>query len=182
MPQNPIDYAAAQLQSVVRTYANYPIQGVDFKDMMPVFTQPAICQNIIDALCHQWQEQGIQAVCGIESRGFFFGLPLAMRLGVPFVAIRKMGKLPGKTINITYNLEYGSASIELQADALPAHAHVLLHDDLLATGGTALAAAHLVQLAGAHVAGFSFLINLPALQGLEKLKNITDNTKYLINC
>ncbi len=182
MEEPNIEIAVKKLTAAIKEYPNYPIEGVVFKDMMPALAQPETCNSIIDALFEQWKNESIQVVCGIESRGFFFGLPLALKLGVPFVPIRKMGKLPGKTIEISYDLEYGSACIEVQAQSLPPNANVLIHDDLLATGGTALAAAHLVQIAGAKVAGFSFLLNLEALQGKNRLDAIAQNTKYLIDC
>ena len=122
----------------------------------------------------------MDAIAGIESRGFLFGYPLAIRLGIPFVLIRKEGKLPYKKISHAYQLEYGSAVIEMHTDAVTQGQNVLIHDDLLATGGSAAAAAELIQKCGGKIAGFSFLVSLDFLKGDEKLKPFSDNIVNLV--
>ncbi len=112
----------------------------------------------------------MDAIAGIESRGFLFGMPLALALGIPFVTVRKKGKLPWRTVSYKYDLEYGSAEVEMHVDAVKPGMRVLVHDDLLATGGTAMAAAELIRMQGGTVAGFSFLIELSFLNGVQRLK------------
>jgi adenine phosphoribosyltransferase len=127
-----------------------------------------------------YRDQKLDKIAGIESRGFLFGYPLAMELGIPFVLIRKAGKLPYHKINHSYDLEYGSAEIEMHIDAVQKGERVLIHDDLLATGGSASAAAELIQKCGGEVAGFNFLVGLNFLNGIEKLKNYSDNITNLV--
>ena len=134
-----------------------------------------LCKEITEALVAQLKEIKIDVVTGIESRGFLFGLALAQALNVPFVPIRKVGKLPYKTIQQSYDLEYGSATLEVHEDAFTPGQNVLIHDDLLATGGSAGAAAELIQKCGGQVAGFSFLVGLNFLDGEDKLKNYSGN-------
>lgn len=122
----------------------------------------------------------IDAIAGIESRGFLFGFLLAQKLRVPFIPVRKAGKLPYQTIAYTYNLEYGTATIEVHTDALKPGDNVLIHDDLLATGGTAIAAAELVKQLGGIVAGYSFIVELEFLNGRENLVHYTDNVVSLV--
>lgn len=159
----------AKLKAAVREVADFPKPGILFKDITPLFLNPDLSQEIIDHLHDQFVDQDIQAVAGVESRGFLFGLPLALKLGVPFVLIRKKGKLPAETVEYSYDLEYGSAEIEMHKDALKPGQRVLVHDDLLATGGTANAAIELCKQMGAEVAGASFLIELEGLEGRGKL-------------
>jgi adenine phosphoribosyltransferase len=128
-----------------------------------------------------YQDKGLHAIAGIESRGFLFGYPLAMRLGLPFVLIRKEGKLPYEKIKHAYELEYGSAVIEMHADAVEPGQRVLIHDDLLATGGSAAAAATLIERAGATVAGFSFLVALDFLEGDKVLQKFNDESYALVH-
>jgi adenine phosphoribosyltransferase len=128
-----------------------------------------------------YQDKGLHAIAGIESRGFLFGYPLAMRLGLPFVLIRKEGKLPYEKIKHAYELEYGSAVIEMHADAVEPGQRVLIHDDLLATGGSAAAAATLIARAGATVAGFSFLVALDFLEGDKVLQKFNDESYALVH-
>jgi adenine phosphoribosyltransferase len=128
-----------------------------------------------------YKDAKLDAVAGIESRGFLFGFPLAIKLGIPFILIRKEGKLPYNKIKHAYDLEYGSAVIEMHSDAVQANQRVLIHDDLLATGGSASAAAELIQKSGAEVAGFSFLVELSFLEGQEKLKNYSSNINGIIS-
>jgi adenine phosphoribosyltransferase len=136
--------------------------------------------EIVEHLFEQYRDQQIEAIAGIESRGFLFGYPLAMRLGIPFILIRKQGKLPYKKTSHAYDLEYGSAVIEIHDDAVLPGQRVLIHDDLLATGGSADAAATLVKKCGGQVAGFNFLVGLSFLNGEEKLIPHTENISSLI--
>lgn len=169
-----------KIKSVIRDVPNFPKEGIIFKDITPIMMDPQLSQEIIDHLYDIYKDQGIEAVAGIESRGFLFGYPLAIKLGVPFVLIRKKGKLPYKKISHDYELEYGSATIEMHTDAVIKNQRVLIHDDLLATGGSASAAAHLIQKCRGEVAGFNFLVSLDFLNGNEKLTTFSDNIVNLV--
>lgn len=159
-----------RIKNTIRDVRDFPKEGVLFKDITPILLDTALCSDIITALADQYRQIGIDAVAGVESRGFFFGFPLAMALGVPFIPVRKQGKLPYDTISHSYNLEYGSAVVEMHNDVVKPGMRVLIHDDLLATGGTAGAAAELVKKQGGEVAVFSFLVELSFLKGTEKLQ------------
>lgn len=169
-----------KLRSVIRDVPNFPKEGIIFKDITPIMMDPEISNEILDALVAQFQGQGIDAIAGIESRGFLFGYPLAMRLGIPFILIRKKGKLPYNKISCDYDLEYGQATIEIHTDAVNEHSKVLIHDDLLATGGSAEAAARLIEKAGGKVAGFNFLVELEFLKGRSKLESYSENISNLV--
>lgn len=158
-----------QFKATIRNVPDFPKPGIQFKDITPVLAQPVLCRAIAQELAEQWRNQGITAVAGIEARGFIFGAQLALLLDVPFIPIRKAGKLPFHTFKVAYSLEYGEAELEMHRDAVSAHDRVLIHDDLLATGGTAEAAAQLINQAGGVVSGFSFLIELEFLKGRELL-------------
>jgi adenine phosphoribosyltransferase len=151
---------------------DFPKPGILFKDVTPVFGNPALCKRIIEELTKQYGDQNIDYVIGLESRGFLLGMPLALALNVPFVMVRKKGKLPRDTYAVSYELEYGTATIELHKNTIKSGARVLIHDDVLATGGTAEAAARLVKMANAQVCGFSFLISIEKLNGTKKLEQI----------
>ena len=161
---------ADKIKQIIRDVPDFPKPGIVFKDITPLLKNPPLCNEIVVALAQQLRGLKIDVVAGIESRGFLFGLALAQKLNVPFVPIRKAGKLPYKTVQQSYNLEYGSAILEVHEDAFEAGQQVLIHDDLLATGGTVVAASALVQKLGAEVAAYSFLINLDFLNGKERLK------------
>ncbi len=169
-----------KLKSVIRDVPNFPKEGIMFKDITPIMLDPKLSEEIIEHLYTVYKEQNIEAVAGIESRGFLFGYPLAIRLGVPFVLIRKKGKLPYNKISHDYDLEYGSATIEMHTDAISKNQRVLIHDDLLATGGSASAAAHLIEKCGGEVVGFNFLVSLDFLNGIEKLKCFSNNIINLV--
>ncbi len=164
-----------QLKSVIRDVPNFPKEGILFKDISTIMLNPLVSNAVLDHLEEHYKSQNLQAIAGIESRGFLFGYPLAMRLGIPFVLIRKQGKLPYDKISFSYDLEYGSATIEMHTDAIKLGDRVLIHDDLLATGGSASAAAELIVKSGGTIAGFNFLVSLDFLNGEEKLKNYSDN-------
>lgn len=171
-----------KLNRVIRDIPDFPKEGIIFKDITPIMQDPELSREVVQAIVELNKDIKIDAVAGIESRGFLFGLALAMELDVPFVTVRKKGKLPYKTISHTYDLEYGTATIEVHEDAIRPGMNVLIHDDLLATGGTAVAAAELMKKLGGHVAGFSFIIELSFLNGSKNLspysKNITNLVAY----
>ncbi len=155
--------------SLIRDIPDFPKSGILFKDITPVLSNAAAFQEVIDCFVEQAQSWGPDIIIGIEARGFVFGAPVALALGVGFVPVRKAGKLPGLTEQEEYVLEYGSAIIEAHRDALQPGQRVLIVDDLLATGGTAAATARLVEKLGGKVAGFCFLIELGFLNGREAL-------------
>ncbi len=159
-----------EIKSVIRDVVDFPKEGIVFKDITPIMMNPVLSTKIVDELASYYKDKKIDKIAGIESRGFLFGYPLAMKLGVPFILIRKKGKLPYKKTSIEYDLEYGSATIEVHTDAISEGENILIHDDLLATGGSAHAAASLVESLGGKVAGFSFLVDLSFLNGEEKIK------------
>jgi adenine phosphoribosyltransferase len=168
------------IKSTIRDVPDFPKPGILFKDITPIFYDQALCSRIVDAFVAQI-DKSTDAIIGIESRGFLFGSMVANKTGLPFVLVRKAGKLPYKTISLEYALEYGTAKIELHEDALKKDWNVVIHDDLLATGGTAEAAAQLVHKAGARVSGFNFVIGLDFLNGKDKLVKHTNNITCLVH-
>ena len=167
-----------RLEITVRDVQDFPKEGILFKDITPVLGDAELCEDIVNKMLDDYlhNDMGIiDAIAGVESRGFFFGFLLANKLGVPFIPIRKAGKLPFTTVSKTYDLEYGTATIEMNSDAVTKGMNVLVHDDLLATGGTAAAAAELIQEQGGTVAGFNFIITLDFLKGDENLKKFSNN-------
>src|SRR5574344_709040 len=162
------------IQSVkekIRAVPDFPKEGILFRDITTALNDSETLKKMIDYMCEQVKDEKIDYIVGIESRGFIFGMPMAYKMNAGFVPIRKPNKLPAETIKETYDLEYGTDTIEVHADAFKKGARVLIVDDLLATGGTARAAGNLVKKAGAEVAGYSFLIELEALKGREKLND-----------
>ncbi len=157
------------LLSWVRPVADFPIPGVTFRDLTPLMADPAALGRAVCALADPFRGTGIGQVAGIEARGFVFGALVARELGAGFVPLRKPGKLPKGVESASYALEYGTASLEIHRDAFPAGERVLLVDDVLATGGTAAAAAELLGRLGARLAGAAFLLELPALRGRARL-------------
>jgi len=127
-------HIAQRIVSAIRDVPDFPKPGILFKDITPVLEDPVLCADIIEAFAELFEGLGIQAIAGVESRGFLFGVPLAIRMGVPFITVRKKGKLPYKTVSYSYDLEYGSATIEMHEDSVKKGWKVLVHDDLLATG------------------------------------------------
>jgi adenine phosphoribosyltransferase len=170
-----------RIKQTLRDVADFPKPGIIFKDITPVLKDAALCSEITKALAEQLKGVKIDVVAGIESRGFLFGLALAQVLNVPFVPIRKAGKLPYKTIQQSYDLEYGSATLEVHEDAFTAGQNVLIHDDLLATGGTVVAASKLVNQLQANVIAYSFLISLDFLNGKDRLNLFSPNTFSLVS-
>ncbi len=160
----------SRLEAAIRAVPDFPKPGILFRDITPVLEDPLLCRAITEGFREAMQDTPVDAIAGIESRGFLFGMPLALALGVPFLTVRKKGKLPWKTVSYKYDLEYGSAEVEMHIDSVRPGMRVMVHDDLLATGGTAMAAAELVRMQGGTVAAFSFLIELSFLHGVDKLK------------
>ncbi|MCS7272627.1 MAG: adenine phosphoribosyltransferase [Fimbriimonadales bacterium] len=158
---------AAQL---VRDIPNFPEPGIIFKDITPVLRHPQALKEVIDLMTEHARELKPDLIAAIESRGFVFGLPIAINLGLGFVPIRKLGKLPGDKISEEYALEYGTNTVEIHTDAVEPGQRVVIVDDLLATGGTARAAARLVERLGGVVVGFVFLIELTFLNGRKNLR------------
>ena len=158
------------IKKYIRTVNDFPKPGIMFRDITTLFKEPQGLKLSFDALLKFTEGLKIDKVVGIESRGFMFGAMLAERLGVGFVPIRKPGKLPAETVKEEYSLEYGKDTIEIHKDAIQPGDTVLLHDDLLATGGTARAAVNLIEKLGGKVVQVSFIIELSFLKGREKLK------------
>jgi adenine phosphoribosyltransferase len=158
------------LKALVRDVPDFPIEGVLFKDITTLLKEPQALSEILRALVEQHQDHSIDLVAGIESRGFMFGVPLAVELGAGFVPVRKPGKLPAETIYKEYELEYGSNRLEMHRDAIQPGQRVLLIDDLLATGGTARASTHLIETLGGEVVAASFVIELTFLKGRQALE------------
>lgn len=161
-----------ELEQTVKSIPDFPETGVIFRDLSPVWQNASLCEKSIVELASMVElDSGFapDAVVGVESRGFIFGMPLALHWNVPFVPFRKPGKLPGTLFTESYQLEYGTAELQCQVDCLQPGMKVLIHDDVLATGGTALAANKLVELTGAETMGFAFVIELPQLRGRGRL-------------
>lgn len=155
--------------SLIRDVPDFPKPGIVFKDITPVLEDARAFQEVVDLLTADAKSKGCEAVVGIESRGFIFGVPVALALAVPFVMARKLGKLPYDKISEEYALEYGTNTVEMHVDALKPGQRAYIVDDLLATGGTAAAAARLVERLGGSVCGFGCLIELAFLEGRKNL-------------
>lgn len=169
---NPYRSLEEALKAAIEDIPDFPSKGIVFKDLNPVWANPGLRSEAVKAVS-EWilaLDKLPTAIAGIESRGFLLGMSLADRLNLPFIPFRKEGKLPGPTLGQAYALEYGEAVLECQAGAFCPEDRVLIHDDVLATGGTATAAASLVERSGAALWGFSFLMNLNFLNGMERLK------------
>ena len=160
---------APNLADLIRNVPDFPLPGIQFKDITTLISDGAAFQQVVDMLAARYEGRPIDAVVGIESRGFIFSAPLAYRLGVGLVPVRKHSKLPAATYQVEYELEYGSNKLEIHRDALRAGARAVVVDDLLATGGTVAAACKLVEMAGGTVEEVAFLIELAFLNGREKL-------------
>lgn len=172
---------AEKLNKTIRDVPDFPKPGIMFKDITPVLADPDLSKEVSKTFYEYWKDLNVQGVVGIESRGFIYGLQLAQQLHVPFVPVRKAGKLPFDTIKHSYDLEYGSAEMEIHVDAIKPGQRILVHDDLLATGGTAQAATELIKKMGGEVIGFSFLVELSFLNGAELLsKNGASNIHSLV--
>ncbi len=162
--------AATDLKKFIRDIPDFPKPGILFKDITTLLKDGKALKASVDVLARQFAKKGVRYVVGIESRGFIFGTALAYKLGVGFIPVRKKGKLPSKTRAVSYDLEYGTDTLEIHADALKKGDKVLIIDDLLATGGTVAAVVKLVSGAGAKIAGVGFIIELSFLNGRDRLK------------
>jgi adenine phosphoribosyltransferase len=160
----------ASIQKAIRDIPDFPKPGIVFKDITPLLGNGALFAQTIDLLAERYRNQKIDTVLGIESRGFIIGAALAYKLGAAFCVVRKPGKLPYETHSASYELEYGTDTLEIHVDAIPNHARVVIADDLIATGGTAAATAQLVSRLGGTVVECAFVIELSYLKGREKLK------------
>lgn len=159
-----------KIHQAIREVPDFPKPGINFKDITTLLLDSKLSSNIIDAFIEKLKRNKVDAIVGVESRGFLFGFLLASKLEIPFVPIRKVGKLPGETLRHKYDLEYGSAEVEIHKSDIKKGWNVIVHDDLLATGGTACAAAELIQDLGAKVTAFTFVISLDFLNGIQKLE------------
>ena len=162
---------AAYLKSHIRTVPNWPEAGVQFRDITPLLQNPKVFRVLIDAFVHRYMDQRPDVVAGLDARGFILGSVVAYELNVGFVPIRKKGKLPFTTVAETYELEYGSATVELHTDAVKPGDKVLLIDDLIATGGTMMAGKRLLERLGATVMEGAAIVDLPELGGSARLKS-----------
>ena len=167
--------ALQQFQEAIRTIPDFPKPGIQFKDITPILKDVTLLRSAVDILGDPFDGKGITKVVGMESRGFIMGAMLASRLGAGFVPVRKKGKLPYKTMAEEYELEYGTDVLEMHVDAIEPGDKVLIHDDVIATGGTANATGRLVQRANGSIVGCCFLIELSFLNGRDKLSSITDH-------
>ena len=159
-----------KVKSYIRDVPDFPKPGVVFKDITPLLQNQELFRSTIERMAGPFRKKGITHVASVESRGFIFGAPVAYQLNAGFIPVRKKGKLPYKTASYSYELEYGTDTLEIHSDALDANSRVLIIDDVLATGGTAVASAKLVETLKAHVIGLSFVIELEFLHGREKLR------------
>src|SRR6185295_15312597 len=162
---------SSEIERAIRNVPDFPKPGIQFKDITPVLADPRLFAGSIDLLIDGFKPGEVDAVVGIDARGFIFAAAAALRLQAGFIPVRKKGKLPYQTLEEEYSLEYGSATVAVHVDALKPGSRVLLIDDLLATGGTAAAAAALVNRLGAQILEISFLIELSFLAGRQKLKD-----------
>lgn len=169
-----------EVKKKVRDIPDFPKPGILFRDLTPVLAHPDLVNGIVDFFAEKFQNDKLDAVAAVEARGFWFGTLLSQRLNVPFIPIRKKGKLPYRTIERSYDLEYGQATVEMHIDAVSPGNRILIHDDLIATGGSAVAAAELIQSQGARVSGFAFLVELNDLKGREKLNPFSSNIVSLL--
>lgn len=159
------------LKDHIRSVPDFPKKGIVFRDITTLLKDREAFRRAIDLFCERYKSQRIDKIVSVESRGFIFGSALAQKLGAGFVPIRKPGKLPAETIREEYQLEYGKDAVEIHKDAISPGERILVHDDLLATGGTVLAACRLVEKLGGKITGLCFLIELTFLHGRDRLKN-----------
>ena len=158
------------LKKSIRDVPDFPKKGIVFKDITRLLADQELFKKTINSISERYKSRKINKIVGMESRGFIFGAPVAYSLGAGFVPVRKKGKLPYKTISTTYQLEYGTDTLEMHADAIKSGENILIVDDVLATGGTAAATVDLVKKSGGNIIGLAFLIELSFLNGREKIK------------
>ena len=165
----------------IREVKDFPKEGISFKDITPILSNPELSAKVIDLFVECLNDKEVDAIVGIESRGFLYGFLLAHRLKVPFVPIRKAGKLPGDTLKYKYSLEYGYSEMEIHKFDIKKDWNVVIHDDLLATGGTAVAASELITQLNANISAFTFVIELGNLSGIKHLRKYSNNIISLMN-
>ena len=181
MPSSPPpSRPAVDLKALVRDVPDFPKKGILFKDLTPVWQDPAAFRAMVEQVAEPFRSSRVEMIAGIESRGLIIGAALALELGAGLVPVRKEGKLPWKTVKASYSLEYGEATTELHQDAFKPGARVLIVDDLLATGGTAQAAVELVNKLKGNIVGLAFLVELEFLQGRQRLQKLGVETFSLI--
>jgi len=168
------------LKSLIRTVPNYPKPGILFRDISTILYNGTALKYISDIYFNRYKDKNITAIAGIEARGFIFGAIIAERLGISFVPIRKKGKLPCKVISESYSLEYGTDALEVDITSLNNDSKIVIVDDLIATGGTAIAAGNLIKKLGASIHEYTFLVNLPDIGGEQKLKDNNYKVHYLM--
>ncbi len=169
------------MKEYVRTILDYPVKGIKFRDITTLLQDAGIFRKVIDEMTEAWKNEKIDAILSIESRGFIMAGAMAYNLNTAFIPLRKPDKLPSQTYKVSFDLEYGSTEIHIHTDALDNHKNLLIIDDLLATGGTALAAIELVRkFKDKNIVGAGFIINLPNLKGEEKLKEQKIKTHSLM--
>lgn len=173
--QNTTSVYGDYIKSVIRTVRDWPDPDVNFRDITPLLQNSAAFRKLIDSFVHRYQELHIDAIAAIDARGFIIGAPLAYEMGCSFVPVRKKGKLPFKTISETYKLEYGESTVELHSDAFKQGDRILIVDDLIATGGTMLAAAKLIERTGGVVVETAAIIDLPELGGSRLIRDAGHN-------
>ena len=170
-----------KIDLAIREVPDFPKPGINFKDITTLLLDAELSSDIISSFIDRLKGKKIDAIVGVESRGFLFGFLLAHKIGIPFIPIRKSGKLPGETLKCQYDLEYGSAEIEIHKSDIQKGWNVVVHDDLLATGGTACAAAELLDILEVNITGFAFIVNLQFLNGAERIKKYSNNIITLID-
>jgi adenine phosphoribosyltransferase len=168
------------LRNIIANYPDFPKQGVLFRDINPVFKRNDALNYIADEFYRIYNKSKVDMVAGIESRGFIIATALALRFGSGILMIRKAGKLPGRTLKKSYDIEYGTAIMEIQQDAIDKGNNILIADDLIATGGTAEAAAQMIKELGGNIAGFAFIIELSDLKGADRLRRMGYNVESLV--
>ena len=168
------------LREIIANYPDFPKEGILFRDINPVFKRNDALNYIVDEFYHIYNKAKVDLVAGIESRGFIIATALALGFGKGIVMIRKAGKLPGRTVKKSYDIEYGAAIMELQQDAIDKGNSILIADDLIATGGTAIAAAQMIEELGGKVAGFAFIIELSDLKGADRLRKMGYSVESLV--
>ncbi|MDH2999177.1 adenine phosphoribosyltransferase [Chelonobacter oris] len=169
------------VKASIKSIPDYPKQGIIFRDITSLLEVPAAFQATVNLITEHYKDHGISKVVGTESRGFIFGAPVALALGLPFVLVRKPRKLPRETISQNYQLEYGEDTLEIHIDAITAEDNVLIIDDLLATGGTVEATVKLIRRLGGKVENAAFIISLPELGGAERLKKVGIDSYHLVS-
>lgn len=158
------------LQNIITEYPNFPKKGILFRDISPILKSPAALAHVVDEFAKKFHPNDVDVFAGIESRGFPVACALSLRYNKGMIMIRKQGKLPGSTVKRSYNIEYGKAVMEIQKNAVNKDQRVVICDDLLATGGTAKAAAELIERLGGKITGFAFIVELTDLQGIKKIE------------